>query len=103
MVTIDTVTPKNILVFKEARLRALRDSPTAFGSTYAREVKLTDAEWMERARQSDGVKRVMYMALEDGAACGIAGAMRDEDDEAEPRSFPCGPRRRTGSEVSEGC
>ncbi len=80
MVTIDTVTPKNILVFKEARLRALRDSPTAFGSTYAREVKLTDAEWMERARQSDGVKRVMYMALEDGAACGIAGAMRDEDD-----------------------
>ena len=80
MVTIETVTPKNIFVFKEARLRALQDSPTAFSSTYAREVKLTDAEWMERARQSDGVKRVMYMALEDGAVCGIAGAMRDEDD-----------------------
>lgn len=82
MVRIETVTPKNIIVFKEARLRALQDSPTAFGATYERESQLTDAEWMERARQSDGVKRVMYMALEDGVVCGIAGAMRDEDDES---------------------
>jgi ribosomal protein S18 acetylase RimI-like enzyme len=82
MVAIETVTPENIFVFKEARLRALQDSPMAFGATYARESQLTDAEWMERARQSDGVKRVMYMAVDDGAVCGIAGAMRDEDDES---------------------
>lgn len=81
MVTIELVTAQNIFVFKEARLHALQDAPTAFGSTYARESQLTDGEWMERARQSDGVKRVMYMAVENGAVCGIAGAMRDEDGE----------------------
>ncbi len=82
MTTIEAVTPQNIFVFKEARLRALKDSPTAFGATYERESQMTDADWMERARQSDGIKRVMYMAMEDGAVCGIAGAMRDEDDES---------------------
>jgi GNAT superfamily N-acetyltransferase len=80
MITLEPVTVETALIFKEARLRALRDSPTAFGSTYVRESQLTDAEWMERAWQSDGVKRVMYMAVEDGAVCGIAGAMRDEVD-----------------------
>jgi GNAT superfamily N-acetyltransferase len=83
MVSVETVTPKSIFIFKEARLRALQDSPTAFGATYARESQLTDAEWMERARQSDGVKRVMYMAVEDGVGdekmvCGIAGALIEE-------------------------
>ena len=80
VIALERVTLENIFVFKEARLRALKDSPTAFGATYERESQMTDAEWMERARQSDGVKRVMYMAVEDGAVCGIAGAMRDEDD-----------------------
>jgi ribosomal protein S18 acetylase RimI-like enzyme len=34
---------------KEARLRALADSPAAFGSTWAREATFGDDEWQRRA------------------------------------------------------
>ena len=37
MIEIKRITPETALVFKEARLRALQDSPLAFSSTYARE------------------------------------------------------------------
>lgn len=82
MLAIETITPQNILVFKEARLRALQDSPWAFGSTYARESQLTDADWMERAKRWDGVTGILYLAMDAGVACGMAGSFIDEQDAA---------------------
>src|ERR1700733_896813 len=35
-------------LYRETRLRALQDTPSAFGSTYAREVAFTDSEWQQR-------------------------------------------------------
>lgn len=44
MITIEPITPQTALTFKAARLRALQDTPSAFGSTYAKESQLTDAD-----------------------------------------------------------
>ena len=80
MILLEPITPQNVFVFKEVRLRALRDTPTAFGSTYAREAQLTDAEWIERAIRWNGEKGIGFLAMDDGVACGIAGSFLDEND-----------------------
>ena len=42
VVTIQPIARRNALGFKDVRLRALQDAPTAFGSTYAQTVRLTE-------------------------------------------------------------
>jgi ribosomal protein S18 acetylase RimI-like enzyme len=80
MVRIEPVTLNNLGVFVEVRLRALRESPWAFGSTYARESAFTDEEWKARLERWNGLSGVGYLAMEDGEACGMAGALLDEKD-----------------------
>jgi ribosomal protein S18 acetylase RimI-like enzyme len=80
MIALEPVTPQNALIFKEVRLRALRDSPHAFGSTYAKESQLVDAEWVERATRWNGERSILYLAMAASAACGIVGASLDESD-----------------------
>jgi ribosomal protein S18 acetylase RimI-like enzyme len=80
MIALESVTPQNALVFKEVRLRALQDSPYAFGSTYAKESQLPDAEWVERATRWNGERSILYLATEGGAPCGVVGAAIDESD-----------------------
>jgi ribosomal protein S18 acetylase RimI-like enzyme len=80
MITIEPITPQNALAFKAARLRALQDTPSAFGSTYAKESKLTDADWIERANRWNGEKSILYMAKEAGTVCAIAGSLLDAED-----------------------
>src|SRR5260370_13065857 len=110
MIALEPITEQNALIFKEARLRALQDSPKAFSATYAKESQLTDAEWVERARQWNGDKKILYLAMGGDAttpprenrahchpslptpgkpgalvwgprtACGIAGCALDQDD-----------------------
>ena len=70
------------MIFKEIRLRALQDAPSAFSSTYAKESQLSDADWIERAVQWSGERSVAYLALDKTIACGIAGAFLDHDDAA---------------------
>jgi ribosomal protein S18 acetylase RimI-like enzyme len=80
MVVLEAITTQNVFVFKEVRLRALRDTPSAFGSTYARESQLTDAEWIERAIRWNGERGIGFLAMDDEIACGIAGSFLDPDD-----------------------
>jgi ribosomal protein S18 acetylase RimI-like enzyme len=80
MVTIQPITPQNAPTFKAARLRALQDTPSAFGSTYARESQFTDADWVARANKWNGEKSILYMAMENEAVIGIAGSHLDQDD-----------------------
>lgn len=82
MVEFQRVTPQNILIYRDVRLRALQESPWAFGSTYARESQLTDADWMERAKRWDGVTGILYLAMDADVACGMAGSFIDEKDAA---------------------
>jgi ribosomal protein S18 acetylase RimI-like enzyme len=80
MITIEPITPQNAFIFKAVRLRALQDTPSAFGSTYARESQLTEADWVARATNWNGEKSIMYLAMDEGEAVGIAGSYLDHDD-----------------------
>ena len=55
MVSIEPITAASTVTFREVRLSALKDSPTAFGSTYVEELKLSDVEWQQRAERCSGV------------------------------------------------
>lgn len=80
MIEIKRITPETAFVFKEVRLRALAESPTAFSSTYARESQFPDEEWRRRAERCSGDgKDAMFMAFENEAVCGIAGTLRDPE------------------------
>jgi GNAT superfamily N-acetyltransferase len=83
MISVEAITPRNAMVFKETRLRALQDAPSAFSSNYAKEAQLSDADWVERAAQWSGERSVAYLALDKAIACGIAGAFIDQDDAAQ--------------------
>lgn len=80
MIVLERIAARGPSVFKAVRLSALLDTPNAFGSTYARESQLTDADWVERARRWDGERAVMYLAMDGETPCGIAGAYLDQDD-----------------------
>jgi ribosomal protein S18 acetylase RimI-like enzyme len=80
MIILEPITKQNILIFKAARLRALQDVPSAFGSTYAKESVLADADWLKRAERWNGERAVLYLAMDGSAACGIAGGALDEAD-----------------------
>ena len=60
--------------WRELRLRALADSPSAFGSTLERERALTEAAW--RARLDD-VDDVCLVADRDGVSVGMGAGYRD--------------------------
>jgi len=60
--------------WREIRLRALRDSPSAFGSTYAREEALTERHWRDRVGDPDGV---CVLVEDDGTQVGMGGGFQD--------------------------
>lgn len=80
MVNLEPVTTERAPIFKSVRLRALADSPSAFGSTYAKEAEFPDEEWVARAVRWNGEAGIGYLAMEDGAGYGIVGAFRDAQD-----------------------
>jgi len=80
MIALEPITPKNALIFKAVRLRALRDTPNAFGSTYAMESQLTGGDWIKRAVEWSGERSAGFLAMDGDTACGIAGSFLDQDD-----------------------
>ena len=61
---------------KSMRLAALRDAPTAFGSTYAEAAALADAQWRERASGATPLR--FWLAMDGDAAVGLAGGGVDK-------------------------
>ena len=80
MIALEPITPQNAMVFKAVRLRALQDMPSAFGSTYAKESQLTDADWIKRALQWNSERSAALLAMDGDTACGIVGSFLDQDD-----------------------
>ena len=62
VITLELLTPQTALAFKDVRLRALLDSPSAFSSTYAAESQLTDADWKHGQTDSE-----IFTVIRDGA------------------------------------
>jgi ribosomal protein S18 acetylase RimI-like enzyme len=79
MIEIEPITEASVTLFKSIRLRALLDSPGAFGSTYAWESQLTEAGWMERIGRWSNGRGIGYLAMDQGTPCGIAGCLLNED------------------------
>lgn len=81
MIVLKNITPALTASLKEARLSALKEAPSAFGSTYEQESQLSAAEWLERASAMSLANAVGYLALDGERICGM---VRGELDEANP-------------------
>ena len=80
-VRIHTVQRRDWQDYRDIRLAALKDAPSAFASTWQEEAALTASQWMERARRSeDGDTRTIVIAVDDaGRRVGLAGGYRPGD------------------------
>lgn len=59
--------------WRDIRLRSLRDSPDAFGSTLEREAAYDEADWRERMRKGPRV-----LVVEDGQAVALGGGFPND-------------------------
>jgi len=80
VVVLKPIQPESAASFRAVRLEALRESPLAFGSTYAKESLLTEPDWSARARQWTSGNSRAWLAWCDGQACGIVACFLDSDD-----------------------
>lgn len=78
MIQLRPITLVDVHAFKTTRLAALRDTPTAFGSTYEKESQLTDADWLARVRQWNGERSLACLAWDRETPCGIVAAFLDQ-------------------------
>ncbi len=74
MITVRPVAPDEWRLLREIRLAALRDSPFAFGSTYARELGFDEQVWRLRV-----AGRGYFLAVDGGSPVGLAAGYRDPD------------------------
>lgn len=81
MITVRRIEPDDAELLREMRLRALSDTPMAFGSTYAREFAFAPAEWQARAaRNATAPDGATFIAFEDGLCCGLIGCIAKTDE-----------------------
>jgi ribosomal protein S18 acetylase RimI-like enzyme len=80
MITLERISPGNVLVFKTVRLRALQEAPTAFGSTYARESQLTDEDWRQRSLRWTSDGNIGYLAFCGDQCCGLVACYTEQPD-----------------------
>ena len=81
MITIRRITPNDAELLRAIRLRALSDTPMAFGSTYARELAFPTLEWQTRAmRHATAPDAATFFAFDDNVCCGIIGCFSKSDE-----------------------
>lgn len=82
MIFLKPITPEMASVLKDVRLRALKDTPLAFSSTYAKESAFPDEEWVRRAERWRGGEAILYLAFDgaEEAACGMVACYAEEED-----------------------
>lgn len=78
MITIEPVSSRLVRDFRKVRLSALQDTPLAFGSTFSEESRLSDEDWLNRVSTWNSDRTVCYIAMDEGAPCGIIAGKCDE-------------------------
>jgi ribosomal protein S18 acetylase RimI-like enzyme len=78
MVTIEQLSPGLAVQLKRVRLTALRDTPSAFSSTYARESQRSNEDWLKLASAWNSSQAVFYIAMDKGGPCGMIAGKFDE-------------------------
>lgn len=73
MYTIRSIDPEDWRTYRAVRLRALQDSPDAFGGTYEMELARPDDLWSSRlaAAASSGMDRALFAVIGE-TVCGLA-------------------------------
>jgi ribosomal protein S18 acetylase RimI-like enzyme len=89
--------------YRDLRLRALAESPGAFGSTYAESVRRADDEWVDRLTRGTGSpEELPLVAMRGAEPIGLAWCRVDDDDPllahvyqmwVDPRHRRCGAGR----------
>jgi GNAT superfamily N-acetyltransferase len=77
---IRRITTDDVDTYRDIRLRALRDAPSAFASTYDVESRRPRDAWVERvALCARGGSNAVFLAFgEDGTCIGLAGGKDDD-------------------------
>lgn len=78
-ITLERISRRNALVYREARLAALLDAPSAFSSTWVKESQLTDADWIHRAARWSSSRSIGYLAMDRDIPCGLLVSYFDDD------------------------
>jgi ribosomal protein S18 acetylase RimI-like enzyme len=80
LITIERITLGSALVFKDVRLRALQEAPTAFSSTYMKESAFLDDEWKKRAMRWSSGASAGFLAFDGDRGCGMVFSFAEELD-----------------------
>lgn len=79
-VEIVTLKPEEWQHYRDLRLRALKEEPQAFSSTYESSVKHSDSLWMERLKDAEAEKaQWMVFAKRDDTLVGMATAFAEKE------------------------
>ncbi|MFI6393420.1 GNAT family N-acetyltransferase [Nonomuraea sp. NPDC050547] len=89
--TIERLTTADAERLREVRLRALADSPDAFGSTYEREAAFPAEKWIERLENPDSV---FFAATADGAIHGMVYGLAERPEHVHLLSMWVAPEAR---------
>jgi GNAT superfamily N-acetyltransferase len=80
MPTLELISPATVNAFKMVRLRALQDFPSAFGSTYEKESRFSEADWLKRAIAWTREGSIAYLTMDREEPCGIVAGFLDKED-----------------------
>ncbi len=84
MISIRRVRPGEGKLFKELRLASLKESPSAFSSTYESAINRSWESWCEQSDSTaTGTDRCTFLAFSDESPVGIAAVYRDKDKKEE--------------------
>lgn len=80
MSTVEQLSLRLVNEFRTVRLRALKEDPTAFASTYAKESQLPESDWPKVVTKWNGNDAVCYLGMDEGMPCGIIAGFFDKND-----------------------